>query len=116
MCTDIDRIAELAKEDPKRQFFSIAHLITVEKMCEAFRSLRKDASAGIDGVTYEQYEANAEENIRQLHQRLKGGKYQVQPLRRVYIPKEDGKQSPISIPALEDRSEERRVGKECRSA
>src|SRR5215471_18886537 len=103
MCTDIDRIAELAKEDPKRQFFSIAHLITVEKMCEAFRSLRKDASAGIDGVTYEQYEANAEENIRQLHQRLKGGKYQVQPLRRVYIPKEDGKQRPISIPALEDK-------------
>jgi len=103
MCTDINRIAELAKEDPKRQFFSIAHLITVEKLCEAFRSLRKDASAGIDGVTYEQYETNAEENIRQLHQRLKKGKYQVQPLRRVYIPKEDGKQRPISIPALEDK-------------
>src|SRR2546430_12592388 len=62
----------------------------------------KDASAGIDGVTYEQYETNAEENIRQLHQRLKKGKYQVQPLRRVYIPKEDGKQRPISIPALEE--------------
>src|SRR5437773_9815714 len=103
MYTDIDRIAELAKEDPKRQFFSIAHLITVEKMYEAFRSLRKDASAGIDGVTYQQYEINAEEKIRQLHQRLKEGKYQVQPLRRVYIPKEDGKQRPISIPALEDK-------------
>lgn len=103
MCTDINRIAELAKEDPKRQFFSIAHLITVEKMYEVFRSLRKEASAGIDGVTYEQYEINAEENIRQLHQRLKEGKYQVQPLRRVYIPKEDGKQRPISIPALEDK-------------
>jgi RNA-directed DNA polymerase len=103
MCTDINRIAELAKEDPKRQFFSIAHLITVEKMYEAFRSLRKVASAGIDGVTYEQYETNAEENIRRLHQRLKDGKYQVQPLRRVYIPKEDGKQRPISIPALEDK-------------
>ena len=103
MCTDINRIAELAKEDPKRQFFSIAHLITVEKLYEAFRSLRKDASAGIDGVTYEQYETNAEENIRQLHQRLKEGKYQAQPLRRVYIPKEDGKQRPISIPALEDK-------------
>jgi retron-type reverse transcriptase len=90
MCTDIDRIAELAREDPQRQFFSIAHLITVEKMCEAFRRLRKDASAGIDGVTYEQYAANAEENIRQLHQRLKDGKYQVQPLRRVYIPKRMG--------------------------
>ena len=78
MCTDIDRIAELAREDPKRQFFSIAHLITVEKMCEAFGSLRKDASAGIDGVTYKQYENHAEEKIRQLHQRLKEGKYQVQ--------------------------------------
>jgi len=103
MFTDISRIAELAKEDPKRQFYSIAHLITVGAMQEAFRGLRKDASAGIDGVTYEQYETNVEENIRKLHQRLKEGKYRVQPLRRVYIPKEDGKQRPISIPALEDK-------------
>ena len=103
MFTDINRIAELAKQDPKRQFYSIAHLITEAKLYEAFRSLRKDASAGIDGVTYEQYETNVEENIRQLNQRLKEGKYRVQPLRRVYIPKEDGKQRPISIPSLEDK-------------
>jgi len=109
MSTTIDRIAELAKEDPKRQFFSIAHLITVEKLHEVFRSLRKDASAGIDGVTYEQYEANVGENIRQLHQRLKEGKYRAQPLRRVYIPKEDGKQRPISIPALEDKIAQKAV-------
>jgi RNA-directed DNA polymerase len=104
MFTDINRIAELAKEDPKRQFYSIAHLITLGALHEAFRRLRKDASAGIDGVTYEQYETNADENIRKLHQRLKEGKYRAQPLRRVYIPKEDGKQQrPISIPALEDK-------------
>ena len=103
MCTDIDRISELAKEDPKRQFYAIAHLITSRAMHEAFRSLRKNASAGIDGVTYEQYETNVEENIRQLHQRLREGRYRAQPLRRVYIPKEDGKQRPISIPALEDK-------------
>ena len=103
MCTDIDRIAALAKEDPKRQFYSIAHLITVEKLYEAFRSLRKNASAGIDGVTYVEYETNAEENVRQLHRRLVAGKYQVQPLRRVYIPKENGQQRPISIPAVEDK-------------
>ena len=102
MSTDISRIAELAKEDPKRQFHSIAHLITGE-LFETFRGLRKDASAGIDGVTYEQYEVNAEENIRQLHQRLKEGKYRAQPLRLVYVPKEDGKQRPISIPVLEDK-------------
>jgi hypothetical protein len=76
---------------------SIAHLITVEKLYEAFRSLRKNASAGIDGVTYAEYETNAEENIRQLHRRLVAGKYQAQPLRRVYIPKENGKQRPISF-------------------
>ena len=103
MCTDIDRIAELAREDPKRQFYSIAHLITVEKLYEAFGSLRKNASAGIDGVTYAEYVTNAEENIRQLHRRLVAGKYQVQPLRRVFIPKENGKQRPISIPSLEDK-------------
>jgi RNA-directed DNA polymerase len=103
MFTDINRIAELAKEDPKRQSSSIAHLITVAKLYEAFRGLRKNASAGIDGVTYQQYETNAEENIRQLHQGLKEGKYRAQPLRRVYIPKEDGKQRPISIPVLEDK-------------
>ena len=103
MCTDIDRIAELAKEDPKRQFYSIAHLITVEKLYEAFRSLRKNASAGIDGITYAEYETNVEENIHQLHRRLVAGKYQAQPLRRVYIPKENGKQRPISIPSLEDK-------------
>ena len=107
MSTDIDRIAELAKEDPKRQFFSIAHLITEDLLYAAFLSLRKDASAGIDGVTYEEYEANVVENIRQLHQRRKEGKYRAQPLRRVYIPKENGKQRPISIPALEDKIAQR---------
>jgi group II intron reverse transcriptase/maturase len=75
----------------------------VEKLYEAFRSLRKNASAGIDGVTYLEYEIIAEENVRQLHRRLVAGKYQVQPLRRVYIPKENGKQRPISIPSLEDK-------------
>src|ERR1700723_143339 len=103
MSTETNRLSELAKEDPKRQFFSIAHLITPEKMYAAFLRLRKDASAGVDGVTYEEYEKDAARNIRKLHQRLKDGKYRAQPLRRVYIPKENGKQRPISIPALEDK-------------
>jgi RNA-directed DNA polymerase len=70
----------------------------------AFLSLRKDASAGVDRVTYADYEKQARQNIQELHERLKSRSYQVQPLRRVYIPKEDGKaQRPISIPALEDK-------------
>lgn len=103
MLTDINRIATLAKEDPARKFYSIAHLISEERLRQAFWKLRKDASAGIDGVVHSQYAANVEENIRQLHRRLVEGKYQAQPLRRVYIPKENGKQRPISIPALEDK-------------
>ncbi len=103
MSTQIDRLTELAKEDAKRQFYSIAHMITPEALYAAFRGLRKKASAGVDGVTHEEYERDAARNIQTLHERLKNGKYQAQPLRRVYIPKENGKQRPISIPALEDK-------------
>ena len=103
MSTKLDRLAELAKEDGKRQFCSIAHLITPEALYAAFQGLRKEASAGVDGVTYKEYEKDAERNIQQLHERLKEGRYQAQPLRRIYIPKEDGKQRPISIPSLEDK-------------
>ena len=103
MSTQIDRLAELAKEDPKRQFYSIAHMITFGALYAAFRGLRKKASAGVDGVTYAEYERDVAGNLQTLHERLKNGKYQAQPLRRVYIPKENGKQRPISIPALEDK-------------
>jgi RNA-directed DNA polymerase len=103
MSTKIDRLTELAKEDPKRQFYSIAHLITPEALYAAFRELRKKASAGVDGVTHEEYERDAARNIQTLHERLKNGKYQAQPLRRVYILKENGKQRPLSIPVLEDK-------------
>src|SRR5467141_3651853 len=110
MSTQIDRISELAKEDPKRQFFSIAHLITPEALYAAFRGLRKKASAGVDGVRYQMYEKDAARNIQQLHERLKEGKYRAQPLRRVYIPKENGKERPISIPSLEDKIVQKATG------
>jgi RNA-directed DNA polymerase len=80
----------MAKEDYERKFYSIAHLLTPEALFEAFRSLRKDASAGVDDVTYEDYALQAQENIQQLWMKLKGQTYRAQPLRRIYIPKEDG--------------------------
>src|SRR5213593_304911 len=97
------RIAELAKEDRTRKFSSIAHLLTMEALHEAFKDLRKDASADVDRVTYTEYATGVQENLQQLHDRLKSGKYRAQPLRRIYIPKEDGRQRPISIPSLEDK-------------
>lgn len=100
---ELSRITELAKEDPGRKFFSLAHLLTVAALYEAFYSLRKDAAAGVDAVTFAEYEEHATENIRRLHERVKGKRYRAQPLRRIYIPKEDGRTRPISIPALEDK-------------
>jgi RNA-directed DNA polymerase len=103
MSTKHTRIAELAKRDKEVKFSSIAHLLTEVALYEAFVSLRKDASAGVDGVTYAEYEVDAWENIWKLHDRQRSGQYRAQPLRRVYIPKEDGRQRPISIPSLEDK-------------
>jgi group II intron reverse transcriptase/maturase len=97
------RIAELAREDKERKFSSIAHFLTVEALSEAFESLRKDASAGVDRVTYTGYAVDVRVNLEKLHDRLKQGQYRAQPLRRIYIPKEDGRQRPISIPSLEDK-------------
>ena len=103
MSTKYTRIAELARKDKGAKFSSIAHLLTEVALYEAFVSLRKDASAGVDGVTYAEYEVDAWGNIQKLHDRQKSRQYRAQPLRRVYIPKEDGRQRPISIPSLEDK-------------
>jgi RNA-directed DNA polymerase len=103
MSPGLNRISELAKEDGECKFFSIAHLLTPQALHEAFLSLRKEAAAGVDGVTYREYAEGEQERIRDLHDRLKGKRYRAQPLRRVYIPKEGGKRRPISIPALEDK-------------
>ncbi|NWG12582.1 MAG: hypothetical protein HXY20_03510, partial [Acidobacteria bacterium] len=104
MSTTRTRIAELAREDRERRFTSIAHLLTPEALYLAYEGLKKDASAGVDGVTCAEYEETLWERLLDLHDRLKSGCYRAQPLRRVYIPKEDGKKKrAISIPSLEDK-------------
>jgi RNA-directed DNA polymerase len=100
---ELDRIAELARQDRGRKFHSIAHLLTKEALWEAFAHLRKDAAAGVDGVTYADYEEHLVANLLKLHEKLKSNSYRAQPLRRIYIDKEDGRKRPISIPALEDK-------------
>jgi RNA-directed DNA polymerase len=109
MSTELDRIAELARGQKGRQFTSIAHLLTVTALEHAWLGLRKAASAGVDGVTYAEYGERVWENLQGLHDRLVRGQYRAQPLRRVYIPKEDGTRRPLSIPALEDKIVQRAV-------
>jgi group II intron reverse transcriptase/maturase len=103
MSTELSRLSELAKADKTTRFLSIAHHLTPTALMAAFEGLRKDASAGVDGVTYREYEQDVWENIPALHHRLVNHQYRAQPLRRVYIPKENGNERPISIPSLEDK-------------
>jgi len=94
---ELSRLAELARQDAGRKFYSIAHLLTQEALWEAFDNLRKDAAAGVDGVTCSEYEEHLVENLAKLHEKLKSKTYRAQPLRRIYIDKEDGRKRPISI-------------------
>jgi len=95
LSTQLNRIAEMARRHPNFQFGTLAHLINAEAMEKAFRSLQKNAAAGVDGVTAEEYGKDLNTNLTNLHERMKQGRYRAQPLRRVYIEKEDGKQRPL---------------------
>ena len=106
---ELHRIAELARQDAGRKFYSIAHLLTKEALWAAFDNLRKDAAAGVDGVTYADYEEHLVENLHKLHEKLTSMTYRAQPLRRIYIDKEDRRKRPISIPALADKIVQRAV-------
>lgn len=101
--TGLSRVAELAKQNPRLRFNSLAHHITVGALWAAFDRLRKNAAVGVDGVTVAQYEQDLGANLEALHERMKAGKYRHQPIRRVYIPKENGKQRPIGVSCTEDK-------------
>jgi len=96
------RVAEAAQRNPGR-LLSLAHHIDVDALRRAYNRIRKDAAVGVDGVTKEQYGEDLEENLRDLHQRLKSMKYRHQPILRVFIDKEGGKKRPIGISATEDK-------------
>jgi RNA-directed DNA polymerase len=103
--TRLQRIAQLAREDPERSFLSLAHHIDVDLLREAYRRTRKDGAPGVDGQTAADYQENLEENLQSLLDRFKSGRYQAPPVRRVYIPKgsDPSKKRPIGMPTFEDK-------------
>ncbi|WNG31950.1 group II intron reverse transcriptase/maturase [Cystobacter fuscus] len=91
-------------------FTTLAHLIDQEWLREAYRRTRKDGAAGVDGETAEQYAQDLEENLQGLLDRMKSGSYRAPPVRRVHIPKGDGKTTrPLGIPTFEDKVLQRAV-------
>src|SRR5438445_2598416 len=76
-----------------------------KRLRTAYLAIKKDAAAGVDGQTWEQYGEKLEENLQVLSARLKRGAYRAKPVRRVYIPKvgKPGELRPLGVPALEDK-------------
>ena len=104
------RIATLARDSPQVALTTLAHHIDIDWMYEAYRRTRKDGAVGVDGQTAEDYAANLEANLRSLLDRAKSGCYQAPPVRRVHIPKGDGRETrPIGIPTFEDKILQRAV-------
>jgi group II intron reverse transcriptase/maturase len=90
-------------------FTTLAHLMDVDFLREAYQRTRKDSAPGIDGVTAEQYAEHLEENLRDLHERLRSGRYQAPPVKRHWLSKADGGQRPIGLPTFEDKIVQRAV-------
>jgi RNA-directed DNA polymerase len=103
MSPGLVKVVERAKREPEGRFHALAHLIDVAALKSAFHRQRSDAAVGVDGVTKEQYGHNLEATLQKLHARLKAKQYRHQPIRRVHIPKGQGKTRPIGISAFEDK-------------
>jgi len=96
-------VRKAARERKQERFTALLHHLSVALLRDSFYALRRQASPGVDGVTWQEYETGLEDRIVDLHRRIHRGAYRAQPSRRVYIPKADGKQRPLGVAALEDK-------------
>jgi RNA-directed DNA polymerase len=105
MSPGLSKVVERAKREPEARFDSLAHHLDEAALKRAFARIRKDAAAGVDGMTKEEYARHLDENIHDLHQRMRTQKYRHQPIRRVHIPKGPGSREtrPIGISTIEDK-------------
>jgi RNA-directed DNA polymerase len=100
----LERVRQAAKGDKKMRFTALLHHIyNLETLRMAYFRLKKEAAPGVDGETWRHYGEDLESNLQNLSERLKRGAYRAKPVRRVYIPKADGRQRPLGVTALEDK-------------
>jgi group II intron reverse transcriptase/maturase len=103
MPPNLVRVHEAASKDRRTRFTALLHHVNVDALARAFRRLKRHAAAGVDGETVATYEQDLERKLGDLHQRIHMGRYRPLPVRRVLIPKSDGGERPLGIPALEDK-------------
>jgi RNA-directed DNA polymerase len=103
MSPGIRKVMNRARDYPQERIFSLAHRIDAPSLSRAFDRVRKGAASGVDGVTKSKFGEALEENLQDLHERLRSGRWRHQPIRRVHIPKGRGKTRPIGISTLSDK-------------
>lgn len=100
----LELVRQRAKKDRQMRFTALMHHVyNIDMLRAAYFSLKRDAAAGVDEETWQSYGQRLEENLQALSKRVKSGAYRARPVRRVYIPKPDGRQRPLGVPALEDK-------------
>lgn len=105
----LERVRQAARQRKKEKFTALMHLVDVELLQQSYFWLRKDAAAGVDGITWHQYGEDLERRLVDLHGRIHRNAYRATPSRRSYIPKSDGRMRPLGIAALEDKIVQRAV-------
>src|SRR3954452_18147731 len=93
----LDRVRTAARHRKKERFTTLFHHLSIDLFREAFLTLKRDAAPGVDGLTWQDYEADLERNLMDLHDRVHRGAYRALPSRRQYIPKPDGRQRPLAV-------------------
>jgi len=96
-------VRKAAREHKEMRFTALLHHVTVDLLRDSFSSLKRKAAPGVDGMTWQEYEAGLEDRLAELHRRLHRGAYRALPSRRVYIEKADGRKRPLGIAAVEDK-------------
>jgi group II intron reverse transcriptase/maturase len=100
----LERVRQAARRDRKLRFTTLLHHVyDVERLHAAYLALKRDAAAGVDGETWRHYGEALAGNLQDLSVRLKRGAYRAKPVRRVFIPKADGRLRPLGVTALEDK-------------
>lgn len=100
----LQRIRQAASRDKGLRFTALwHHVYDADRLRESYFSLKRKATPGVDGETWEHYGESLEENLSNLSDRLRRGAYQAKPVKRAYIPKSDGRQRPLGVTTLEDK-------------
>ena len=104
----LGRIRQAAVKDRKVKFTSLMHHIyNLSTLREAYYGLKRDAAPGVDGETWRQYGEDLESNLTDLSLRLRRGAYRAKAVLRRFITKDDGRQRPLGVTALEDKIAQR---------